>query len=756
MFQNKYSKLIHSTLLWILSGGTLLFPLFVFPKTGETINLPKTFFLFIWVSITILLWSASALFEKKIILRRSMLDVPLLLLLLLCIISGAISVSQGVSFLGTTENFTLTLLVLVPSILFCYILIQFVRTKKIFHFLLQLFCGANICATLAFSLFQLDIIRSSQVFASLGEKFFQTVSSSNSIFGIWVATLGVLSVGMLLLKDKNVSLSTLPAVSAVLSFITLFRLGFDVAFFIYALGLAVLLFLPFLFIKYIRFPVTLVTFFVFLITLVTLIFDAPSFIKLNLPVEIALGSHASADIVKGTLAVDVKQFLFGSGPGTFVYDFSLHRTPAFNTNAIVSETRFQFPFSTFFAFLSELGILGSLFFILLILIGGGALVSTWSELRTASQEQTTTSSHFADMFDVFVVGAAWLALTVGLFVSFVDLTTWWTWWCLLSLLIVGIGFVNKKFVVERHISLAVSPQYSLALSFGIIFFFTLLLLSVAFGVRLYLAEYFFTKASEGTSLTQSQLYVERAIAYRQSYAPYHISLSRIYLQKAKEQYEKQKQSPEVAELIALGGNQAHIASQIDPHNVETWETLALLYLNAGSFAPEAQGWAKEALRSAILLEPSNATNHFRLGEIYKKEGSYADAEKEYQQAIQLKFDSIPSYISLITLYREQGKLNEAIALYQPLLQLESKNADVLFNYGALFFNRHEPGDDEKAEKIWLETLKITPNHSNTLYSLGLLYERKGDKSKAVSYYQKVRELNPANDDVKKKIQSLLK
>lgn len=755
MQNSKYSKLIHSVLFWIIGGGTLFFPLFVFPKIGDSVNLPKTFFLFIWVSIILLLWSTNALIEKKLILRRSMLDIPLVLLITGLVLSSLLSLSQGTSFLGSTENFTLTVLTFFPALAFTFLLLQLIRSPRSLEYLLQMLCFSSVLTLVFYHLSYFSVFRLSVIFPLFGETFFQTISSANSIFGIWVAAMGILSFGLLLLKRREKFSSSISAVSAILCTFTLFRLGFDVAFIVFAIGLALLLVLPFVFIKFIRVPMALVTFFIFLITVFSLIFGSPSFLKGNFPVEIALGNVASLDIVKGVLLTDIKQFLFGSGPGTFMYDFSLHRTPAFNTNAIVSETRFHFPFSTFYALLSELGVMGTLFFVLLILIGGGALVSAWVELRQSSDESEHQA--FAQMFDVFVVGASWLALTFGLFVSFVDITVWWTWWCLLGCMIAGIGFVNKKFVVEQSVNLSVSPQYSLALSFGILFFFTLLLLSTAFGTRLFFAEYFFEKGSHLASIDDSERYVERAIDYRKSYAPYHISLARIYLQKAKNEYEKQKNaSDKVAEYIAKGGNEAHLASKIDPKNVETWETLALLYLNAGSFVPEANVWAKDALKSAIVLEPSNAVNHFRMGGILASEGNFNDAQKEYSQAIQLKFDYVPAYMALITLYREQNKFNEAIMLFEPLLRLDRTNVDIVFQYGMMFFNRQAEGDNARAEQVWLETLKLSPNHSNTLYSLGLLYERVGDTNRAFSYYQKVKELNPANVDVKKKLQGMVK
>lgn len=756
----------------VLGGGTLFFPLFVFPKTFEVVNLPKTFFLFLLVGVLVLLWSIGAMLEKKLLVRRSMLDIPFVLFGVAVLVSSLFSVSVPVSFFGTTDNFTLTAFTIFPAVLFAYLIVQLIKNRTSFVNFIQIFFLSHIVAELLFYVFQIPFIRTHGLTAWFGHNFFNTVSTGNSIFGIWVAALGVLSFGTLLLKGRKKIYYILPAISAVLSLITLFRLGFTVSFVVFGIGLGMLLVLPFLFARSTSVKVSLALFSVFVLTLLCIGFGTPQSFKMHVPVEIALGAQSSFDFVKAALGADVKQFLVGSGPGTFLYDFSLHRTPAFNTNAIVFNTRFHAPFSTFLALLVEVGLLGSVFFILLILIGLGAMLSTWTELRSSwkglIQERVATTLHaqglssFAEIFDVFVVGAAWIALTVGLCVSFVDIVSWWTWWCFLALIIVGIGFVNKKFVVEKDISLVVSPQYSLALSFGIILFFTLIILSTAFGVRMYLAEYSWVKASQVSSLDEAEAYLQRSIEYRRSYAPYQVSLARVYLQKAKVAYEKNNQNtPEVASLVASAANVAKIATELEPNNVENYETLALMYLNAHSFAPEANTWAKDALLSALLLEPSNVVNHTRLAQVYIQENKLSEAEKELQKAIELKFDYVPAYEALIVLYRDAGKYNEALGFYEVLLKITDPTGNLLFNYGVLFFNRHEKGDDDRAQKLWEQALRLDaekkqPTNPNILYSLGLLFERKGDKSTALSYYQKVRELVPQNDDVKKKIQSMLR
>ena len=55
----------------------------------------------------------------------------------------------------------------------------------------------------------------------------------------------------------------------------------------------------------------------------------------------------------------------------------------------------------------------------------------------------------------------------------------------------------------------------------------------------------------------------------------------------------------------------------------------------------------------------------------------------------------------------------------------------------------------------MRAVKIQPDYSNALYSLGLLYERMGKSQEALSYFRKVQELNPNNPDIGRKVHQLL-
>jgi cytochrome c-type biogenesis protein CcmH/NrfG len=97
-----------------------------------------------------------------------------------------------------------------------------------------------------------------------------------------------------------------------------------------------------------------------------------------------------------------------------------------------------------------------------------------------------------------------------------------------------------------------------------------------------------------------------------------------------------------------------------------------------------------------------------------------------------------------------------VEVYKNIIQAgANNNPEALFNFGRILYNRGGKEDKKDAEKLWLEAVRLQPNYSNALYSLGLLYENRGDKTKALEFYYKVKDLNPGNKDILEKIKSLI-
>ncbi len=127
------------------------------------------------------------------------------------------------------------------------------------------------------------------------------------------------------------------------------------------------------------------------------------------------------------------------------------------------------------------------------------------------------------------------------------------------------------------------------------------------------------------------------------------------------------------------------------------------------------------------------------------------AEDTLIKAIALKDDLPESRLELARVYEKGGKLAEARKALDDAVKLFPANADVRFEQGRIAYNQK---NYTEAEKIFLEVITIDPKHANAHYSLGLVYEQKGDLVKALASYEKTREISGPNVELEQKINSL--
>ena len=76
---------------------------------------------------------------------------------------------------------------------------------------------------------------------------------------------------------------------------------------------------------------------------------------------------------------------------------------------------------------------------------------------------------------------------------------------------------------------------------------------------------------------------------------------------------------------------------------------------------------------------------------------------------------------------------EARALFEKALELDSTNSDAWQNYGVYWVHQ---GIMDRAEKAFLEGIKVSDKRSSLYFLLSKFYEHQGDKTKASSYLKK--------------------
>ncbi len=732
----------------------LFVPLFIDKNLLNAYILSKEYLFIGLLLCNLLFFSIKTIISKKVHYRQSMLDVPLLVFLLTAIVSSFFSANVYDSFLGRTEYFVFNFVFLLFLVLFYFVIINSVNTPERWRGALDVALVSGGLVSLLFILkttFGINLPFFSQTW--------NTVDGINSSFGLWVMPLFVIAAGSLIKKNITIIRALFYFFIMLLSLGVLLVMGFAYFWWVMLIGLILLLLLGVSFLQNARVEWLCVLFGLLIITCVFIIFGSPKFLQSAMPAEVALDSKPSWTITKEVLFSGAKNFLIGSGLGTFASDFSKFRPVEFNYHPTAWSLRFTQPLNSFFAILSEGGlllILGLTFIFLFVL---GYVFNTWFKARGTSFgiSLSLNLSKSNLRMDVLLVVVAWVVLCVGFFTNFYGASLWVLWWLLLGLIISGLSLLGHKVVTDRYVVLEDTPQYNLAFSFSAIVAVAVVVMVGILGARFYVADQAFVAALQDADYTKTQTDLATVLSLRRGADIYHTALANAYLiQASKLSKQTSPNVQDITDLLSKAVNESKTATDISPHSVAIWENLATMYENTAALVPDATDWAIKSLDTASDLEPTNPILPWRIGNNYMLQNNFAKAIEYYQKAGSLKNDYVGAYVSLASAYESNKEVDKAVAVYKNILQAGvNNNPEVLFNFGRLLYNRGQKGDKDDAEKLWLEAVRLQPTYSNVLYSLGLLYENRGDKTQALEYYYKVKDLNPGNKDIVDKIKSLV-
>ncbi len=750
--QSAYKVLDTLTYVVLLVAGIAM-SLFVDRNLLNSFIIPKQYVFIGLVSVAFLLYAARVVLSKQFEYRRSIFDLPLLVFLLVTLVSGIFSVNANDSFLGRNEYFVFNFMFLFFLVLYFFLNTNHLTTVKRWRGIIDAIIAVGGLTALTFifkMVFKWDLI------GFLAPGAWNLIDKLNSQFGLWLIVVLLLSAGHLLRKEIPTGRSLLYFFVTILAFTSLVLLSFNVLWWVLLIGLALLLLVGVSFVSEVRMGCVSALFAGLILTVVFIAFGTPKSLQSAVPAEVALGLKPSWTIAYNSAFSGVKSFVIGSGLGTFGYEFSKFRPADFNYDSTAWSLRFNQPFSTLIALLAEGGIVVFLTFIFLFVLLLGHIFQAWYKKAKAGKITISPFGGEEVGLDILLVAVAWIVLTGSMAVLFFGPVLWWLWVSLLSLTVVGLSFLSDRVIKYLSWEVDDTPQYSLSFSFTLIVVIAAVVMVGVWGAKLYYAETVYAKALQATDAKVAEQKISEALAQRSSSDVYNAALAQVYLLQASNA--SQGQNPnlqDVSVLVAKAVNAAKAATDISPASVGIWENLSTMYENAALIVEQARDWAIKSLTQAKDLEPTNPVLWWRLGNNYSLAGKWDEAIKSYQEAIRLKQDYVGSYVGLANAYEQKQEMDKAVESYKTIMPVALQNPDALFNYGRLIYNRNKGTDRADAEKFWLEAVRIQPNYSNALYSLGLLYESRGDKAKALEYYYKVKDLNPDNKDIINKIRSLV-
>ncbi len=729
-------------------------PLFMDKNLVNYYIIPKQYAFICLLLVNVILFVAKMILSKTLSYRRSIMDLPILAILLFALFSSIFSVNHYDSFLGRNEYFVFNFVYLIFLSVFYFLITNFINSRSRWSGLVDAVVYTGGLTSLVFILnavFKLDLL--SWLFPGA----MNTIDKINTPFGIWIIVVLLLAAGHLLKKSMIVGKSIAYFFVTLICFATLVLLSFNILWWIVLAGLILLLLVGVSFMKEVRLGWVSALFAMLILTVIFIAFGTPRYLQSAVPAEISLGASPSWSITSHSIFSGPKGFLLGSGLGTFNVDFSQYRSVDFNNDTWAWSLRFSQPLSTFMALLAEGGVLVSLIILFAVLYVIGHVFNVWFKRGGFSTSRMDMDESAETKLDTFITAAAWLVLTGAMAVVFFGAVLWWVWWLMLGLIITGLSFINPDVIRQTEWEVEDTPQYSLTFSFVMIVVLAGLIMVGVWGARLYLAEVSYAKAIVSKDYDEAQANLSQALFQRGSSDVYHAALAQVYLMQAVNLVNTGSEDLQaVSSYVAQAVNEARTATEISPRSVAIWENLAIMYENAAVIVPEAREWAIKSWQKAKDLEPTNPVLAWRLANNYALSNNMDEAIKNYKEANTLKRDYLDAYVGLARVYESQNKADEAVEAYKGAMSNGGINSpELLFDFGRLLYNRNGENDRADAETLWLNAIRLQPNYSNALYSLGLLYESKGDKTTALQYYYKVKDLNPDNADIASKIRSLV-
>ncbi|MDF1496877.1 MAG: tetratricopeptide repeat protein [Patescibacteria group bacterium] len=768
----KVSKALGWIIEICLKAIVILTPLFFLPITLDVLELNKQTLFIVLILVATTAWFGKALADRKFVMARSWFNIVIGLFLVGWFVTAAFSKDIYLSMFGNFGQMQMSFVTIAGLVIFYFLIINHLTsTKKLYSYLVGFLVSGLIAG--AFGLLQLFGIFSLGWLADFSKvNTFNTIGTINALAVYMVIPL-VLSASLTVFGCKDgeckldkatkgsMAINLVVWLSMVVSLLVLIIVDFWVAWAAALFGLVLLVVLPLIRSSKINHPIRIaVPVVLACIAIALLVFKTP--IKLNLPAEVAPSMTASWNIAKSTLNENP---LFGTGPGTWIYDYAKFRSPAVNLSQFWT-IRFERGLSTALTLLPTIGIVGIALLLMIII---SALVKSATHLIKEKDD-----NKWQLYLTIFV---SWATIVFIAFLYNYNFAHVIAFGFFLSLLVALIA--NKAYVWEARKGSVSSVVISIV--------FAVLCVSAlsgtwVIGQRL-AADAAYSDAvmsyRGGESIDSAIDSLNSAVAMNRWNDIYYRNLSQAYLIKAGQEFETlskdQDGAGKINQIIAAAIDTGKKATEINPMNIDNWENLAIIYQSIASFTQGADEFAIDNFVSALEREPNNPVYSNEIGKIHilradamqtllqsEDEQTKLDAEQKikdeldkaaewFNRSIQAKPDFAPAHYFLGLVYERQGRIPEAITKLEQVLSVNDKDVGVAFQLAILYYRNNEK---DKSRTMFEQIVAFAPEYANARWYLSALYEEQGENAKALEQVKIVAETNKDNQNVNDRISYL--
>ncbi|MDP2934207.1 MAG: tetratricopeptide repeat protein [bacterium] len=738
-----------------------LLPLWFLPITVNAVEFNKQILMVLLVVFTLILWLVKILNQGEIQWKSSIINIALGVFIVVYALATIFSLRPYNSLVGWSTHLSGSLINILSFVALYVLIVNNIKgLKDVFKLLLVFLASSGLVGLIGFIQMWGGFMFPWEFTKVVS---FNTVGTVNS-FGIFAAAVLVL-VTALLFVVKRVELKVCLLLLALLNFLILISLNFWVLWLVLIAGIIIVL--VFGLIKMVNLGEgitwTAIPMIFLAVALIFLFFRPVLPVRPNLPTEVGLSYKGGLEIIKQVVK---DKPILGTGPENFVINYAKYKPSVIN-QTLFWNVRFANPPSEIYSIISDLGILGLVSFLAVIIL---FLVSAIKNLI----KTTETGDNLLKKFLEVGLFGAWFALLVGLVIYPQSLTLMFVFWFLFAVFL-----AESSILKEKVFNLRKSQGVLLLASFS---FVIIIIVMVGFvyiqGTR-FVAELNYKR---GLDLVQRDGKIEDGInklIKATVINPYedriYSVLSQLFILKLNQDVNRedinQQQQANLIQVDAINAiNSSVRATTLAPKDASNWLIRGQVYRQVIGLVNGADQWANDSFEESVKLEPLNPFALTEWGRLYIDKATMlvqqAQKDKEakatmnqyletalekFNKAIEAKADYAPAHFESAVVFERQGKLNEAIAKMEINRQLLPRDTGIAFQLGVLYY-RAQKYTQAKGE--FIRAIVLDDNFANARYFLGLLYDREGDKESAIDQFDRIAQLNPDNEEIKQILANL--
>ncbi len=654
---------------YLLSLLAFLMPVFFLPITLEKFEFNKLSLLIVITGISLILWTVHVITNKEIKVAKTPFDLPGILFLVAVLLSGIFSIDKTSSIFGLQGRWFPSILSFFALGVFYITLTSNIKQKKDVKMVLLSFVTGSTLATLIgiFSYYGISLI------PQTGAIFNPTGS---------LVSLGILSVITCavaineILKGESLAIKLFSGVMFFFNFFYLALYNKPLTWVLAGIAIAGVLLttevktLTNKKLELLSIGVILTACLGLILTPIT----KPMVVRNVFPNPVRLNFGESWDIVVSSM----RDFpLVGTGPSTFYLNYPRYRSAAMNRTDYWN-VRFDKPFSEALVVIGTFGILG-------ILLGAyldiEIIKNSLANLKKQSLNQVLAIGALLMVGIMYVTTATVLTgFTFVLFMALLGSLVNSEKGKYLQFSAEGRADKNKEALTLAEVSDENSAFLTIIMVLPLLAFAGLGFFSL---YKIYPSEYYMQKAVQtiNTDAASALEYQIKAIQHNPQRSNYYNTYAQTNLALALNLSQRENlndtQRGALQNLISTAIRTTKVnTEQVNSLNPRNWEVRGQVYNSIRGAAENADQWARQALETAIDLDPNNPRLWVELGGFYFAQENYLQAANYFRQATNLKPDYANAYYNFAQAAKQlenYGSAKRALELVQNIVPQDSED-----------------------------------------------------------------------------------